>query len=191
MDDQSPDLSAKQSLDLIASMIMEAKGNVQRNNFYFLLWGWVVVSANLGMYALWMIDYKHPYVVWTITIPAWIYTIYRSFRDSRTKYITTHFDHISGWLWVTYGVTILILVAFGYKVNFQLNPLILAVTAVPTLVSGVILKFRPLIWGGIAFWVGAIVCFLVTMKVQPLVGAVTIIFGYLIPGYRLRRMNVE
>ena len=75
MKHESGDLTAKESLDLITAMIHEAKGQVQRNNFFFLLWGWVVVLANLGMYALYQIAYSRPYVVWLITIPAWIFTL--------------------------------------------------------------------------------------------------------------------
>ena len=75
------DLTARESLDLIAAMIRQAKGNVQRNNFYFLLWGWVVVLANLGMYTLQIVKYEHPYVVWVITIPAWTFTLYKISRS--------------------------------------------------------------------------------------------------------------
>ena len=39
------DLTARESLDLIAAMIRQAKGNVQRNNFYFLLRGCVSVET--------------------------------------------------------------------------------------------------------------------------------------------------
>jgi hypothetical protein len=56
----------------------------------------------------------------------------------------------------------------------------------PTLVSGMILKFRPLIFGGIGFWVFGILGFLVSMETQPLIGAAAIICGYLIPAYLLK-----
>ena len=126
------DLTARESLDLIAAMIRQAKGNVQRNNFYFLLWGWVVVLANLGMYTLQIVKYEHPYVVWVITIPAWTFTLYKIFRSKKEQRANTHFDRISAWLWLSYGVTIFALVFFGFKINFQLNPVILIVSAIPT-----------------------------------------------------------
>jgi hypothetical protein len=184
---ENPDLTARESIDLITHMIMEAKGNVQRNNFYFLLWGWVVIIANLGMYSLTLLDYRHPYIAWTITIPAWIYTFFRAFSQRKHKTVHTHFDTISGLLWMSFGITIFILVSFGSKINYQLNPVILAVSAMPTLVSGIILKFKPLIVGGIIFWLGAIANFMTPMESQPLIGAVTIACGYLFPGYMLRR----
>lgn len=74
MEPQPEKLSARESLDIITVMIQEAKGNVQRVNFYFLLWGWVVTIAHLGMYILMQLEYERPYVAWIITIPAWIAT---------------------------------------------------------------------------------------------------------------------
>lgn len=187
----SSELSAKESLDIITSMILEAKGNVQRNNFYFLLWGWIVVIANAGMYLLTKFDYQHPYVVWVITVPAWIFTIIRTMRKEKVATTSTHFDSISGWLWITYGITIFIMVAFGARINYQLNPVILLLSAIPTLVSGIILRFKPLVAGGVAFWIGGIICFLVARETQPLIGAATIACGYLVPGYMLKNTQSE
>ena len=170
---ESENFTARESIDLIAAMIQEAKGNVQRNHFYFLLWGWVVVLANLGMYALTGLDYDRPYAVWLITIPAWIFTLYKVFSSKKAMRTTTHFDRISGWLWMSFGITIFSLVFFGHKIGYQLNP--------------VILNFRPLMLGGTAFWVAGVACFLVPMGIQPLVGAVGVVCGYLIPGYMLKQ----
>lgn len=184
--ESSENLTARQSLDIIAAMIQEAKGNVQRNNFFFLFWGWVVVLANLGMYALTMLDYQHPYGVWIITVPAWIYTLYKIFTTNKKERSISHFDRISARLWISYSITLFLLVFFGFKINFQLNPVILAISAIPTIVSGTVLNFKPLMIGGLAFWVSAVICFLVPMESQPLIGAVAIACGYLIPGYMLR-----
>jgi hypothetical protein len=186
MKTESENLSAQQSLDIITSMIMEAKGNAQRNNLYFLLWGWAIVLANIGMYILSQLQYKHPYAVWLITIPAWILTFVIASRKGKTSRTATHFDRVSAGLWSSFGITIFILIAFGYKMNYQLNPLILTIAAVPTFVSGIILKFKPLMAGGVAFWIFGIIGFIVPMEMQPIVGAVAIICGYLIPGYLLR-----
>lgn len=183
-------LSARESLDIIAAMIAQAKGKVQRNNTFFLLWGWVVVLANLGMFMLRKMEFEYFYAIWLITIPAWMYTLYKVFTSKKTETTTTHFDRISGWVWMSYGITIFIIVFFGYKINFQINPVVLIVSSIPTIVSGVILNFRPLIIGGAIFWVSGIISFLVTMETQPLIGAVGIAGGYLIPGYMLRKKQI-
>lgn len=184
--DTSNEFTASQSLDLISRMIREAQGRVQKNSFYFLLWGWVILLGNAGMFLLTQFNYPHPYLIWVITVPAWILSIARGVRQKRNAQTTTHFDRISSALWISLGVVILTVVAFGYKINFQINPTILLVSAIPTFTSGIILKFRALAIGGVVFWLSAIISFLVPREFQPLVGCAAIACGYLIPGYMLK-----
>ena len=186
MNTENTSFTAQQSLELITRMIDQAKGNVQRNAFYFLFWGWIITLANVGMYVLIKLEYPQPYFIWGITIPAWIYTMVRGFRREKTETAATHLDRVSGWLWFAFGICVFTVVAFGTKLNYQINPLILLITAIPTFVSGIILKFNPFKLGGVCFWVCAIIAFLVPMEMQFLVGAVAIVCGFLIPGYMLR-----
>jgi len=187
MKPESPNLSAEQSLDIITSMIRQAKGNARKNSFYFLLWGWVVALANLGMFTLGQLGYPRPYIVWFITIPAWILSVYRGFRQNREDQIHTHLDSVSIALWGSFALCIFTIIGFGFKINFQINPIILLVSTIPTVASGVILRFKPLIVGGVLFWILGILCFLVPASFQPLVGAVAITTGYIIPGYMLQQ----
>lgn len=186
MKTESENLSAQESLDLITGMIRQAKGNVRQNAFHFLLWGWVVIIANLGMYVLMKTGYSRPYIVWLVTIPAWIISFYVGYRQGRSQRLTTHFDFISAWLWICFGVCIFTLIAFGSKINFQLNPLIIIISAIPTFMSGYIVRFRPLMFGGVALWAFGIAGFLSPHQIQPLVGAAAVFCGYLIPGYLLK-----
>jgi len=186
MKTESENLSPGQSLDIITQMIQQAKGNVKGSSFHFLLWGWVVAFANLGMFSLIQIGYSRPYLVWLIIIPAWIVSMYVGIKLGRAERVVTHFDRITMWMWICFGVTIFTLVFFGSKINWLLNPVILLMTVVPTFVSGVILRFKPLVWGGACIWFFAIVCFLVDIQYQFLVGALAVIVGYLVPGYLLK-----
>lgn len=186
MKPSTENLSAQESLDLITNMIREAKGNIQQNAFHFLLWGWVVVSANLGMYTLAKIGYPRPYIVWLITIPAWIISFYVGYKRGKASRRRTHFDQISMWLWICFGVCIFTLIGFGYKLNHQLNPLIVTISVIPTFTSGLIIRFKPLMLGGAALWIFGIIGFLTPHALQPLVGATGIVCGYLIPGYLLQ-----
>jgi hypothetical protein len=186
MNTESEKLTAEQSLDIITTMIRQAQGNVRKNTFYFLLWGWVVTLAHLGMYVLTKVAYPYPFIVWLITIPAWIITLYKAFKGNRAQVVHSHLDRITGAIWLTFGICIFTLVFFGYKINYQLTPVILLVSAIPTFVSGIILRFTPLMLGGASFLVFGIVSFLLPFELQPLAGAVAIVCGYLLPGYLLK-----
>ena len=184
-------LSPEQSLGIIAGMISQAKGNVRLKSYYFLLWGWVVMLADLGMFILIQLDYRYPFIVWLITIPAWILSAYKGYRQGRVNPSPTHLDRISAWMWSCFGIVVFTLVMFGYKINFQLNPVILLFCAIPTFVSGIIIKFKPLIIGGILFWVFGTICFLIPMPYQFLAAATAIACGYLVPGYILKNKQED
>ncbi len=187
-------LSPQQSLDLISTMIRQAQGNISSASFYFLLWGWVIAFCNLGMYYfLKFTTYPAHYValVWTLAIPAWIVTMIYASKQDKSRVVITHLDKISMWLWIGLGFTILPAWIFGAKTNWMVNAIILMPVGLATFVSGVILKFRPLIFGGITFWIAGILCYLVHPIDQYLVGCFAMIFGYIVPGYLLRNIKSD
>lgn len=179
-------LSAADSLNIITKMIEQAQGNVQKSSFHFLLWGWVIALANLGMYSLIQFDYPHPYIVWLITIPAWIASMVYGFRQGREKKVVTHIDRTIMWLWITFGITTFILIFFGSSIRYNINPVIILISTIPTFATGKLIRFKPLVLGAVSFWFFGIACFLVSVEMQNLVGAGAVIVGYLIPGYLLK-----
>lgn len=180
-------LTAKQSLDIITQMIQQAQGNAQKNSSQFLLWGWTVLLANLGMFALIQLHYPMPYLIWTITIPVCGISIYMGYKERKEQHTSTHLDGIVSWLWSGFGLCVFTVVFFSFKINFQTNPMVLIISTIPTLISGVILRFRPLLVGGFLFWAFGVVGFLTPFEYQNLVGAIAILCGYIIPGYMLKR----
>lgn len=190
MENKNDNLDAQQSLDLITNMIRQTQGNVSDSSFYFLLWGWVITICNFGMYGL-MKFFSPAYaaIVWTLCIPAWIATMIYGNKQDKSRTVTTHLDKISMWLWIGLGIAIIPAWVFGSKINWMVNGVILMQVGLATFVSGIIIRFKPLVFGGITFWIGATLCYLVSPIDQYLVGGITVILGYLVPGYMLRRIN--
>ena len=179
-------MSARESLEIITGMIEQAKGAMKRNSFHYLLWGWVIALANLGAFVLIQMRYPNPYFVWFITIPAFLTSMYYGYTHKKKDGMSTHFNRVTLWLWVSFAITILVFVIFANTIQYNLNPVIITLSAIPTLASGHILKYRPLILGGFCFWIFGVVDFLVSYEWQNLVGAAAVISGYLIPGYILK-----
>jgi len=187
MSTETNEFSPQQSLDLIQSMINQAQGNLLKNNFYFILWGWAILLANLGMYSLYKFsDFPYPYLVWLIAIPAWVITMIYGSRQGKTAGKKTHLDRVNMWMWISYGLGILPFIIFMSDIGYNVNPVVLILTSIPTFLTGVMLRFRPLMMGGASFYVLGIICFMVSPLNQYLVGALAIAVGYLIPGYLLR-----
>lgn len=183
------EISQEESLKIISDMIGQAKSNLAKGgSFYFLMWGFVVAIANLSHYYLAVIvEYSKPYVVWSITIPAVIATIIYSMRRERSAKVHGHLDKIYGQMWMGVFVCIIVTLVFMNKIEMQQNSVILLITGLATFVSGRMLKFTPLVLGGIALWVAAIFAFTLNPMDQSLVAGVAIIIGYIIPGFLLRK----
>jgi hypothetical protein len=186
METENQILSTEQSLDIITRMIRQAHGNVKRNSIHLILWGLVITVANVGMFILMLMEYPRPYLIWLIALPAWMVSVWISYRHGKNATSRSHLDRINAFLWFGYSLIIFTIVVFGFKINYQLNPVILLVSAIPTFVSGTIIKFRPLAMGGILFWILGIVCFMVEGPWQYLIGAIAVTTGYLVPGILLR-----
>lgn len=183
-------LSAQQSLEIITAMIRQAKGNVSSNSFHFLLWGWTLAIANLGVFVL--LRYttvQNATLVFSITIISAVISAVYGARQSRSSTSRTILDAANTWIWVGYGVTCFTIVAFGYKTNWQINPIVITMASAPTFVTGVMLRFRPLMFGGVALWLFGIMLFILPTDLQFLFSAIAIIIGYLVPGYMLKKSN--
>ena len=63
----------------------------------------------------------------------------------------------------------------------------LIVAGFATFMSGILIRFRPLVFGGIVLWVGAALCLAVAVREHSLVEAGAIALGYLVPGYMLNQ----
>jgi hypothetical protein len=188
MEPDKDNLTAQQSLDIITTMISQTKANVSKNSFYFLLWGWTIALANLGVYLSIQLEVlDNPTIIFAITIPAAIVSIIYGMRQGREATASTLLDSINMWLWICFGITCFTLAYFGSRINWQINPIIITCCAGPTFVTGIMLRFRPLIIGGIAFWFFGIVCFLVTSELQFLLASAAVVIGYIVPGHMLRK----
>lgn len=183
------ELTKDESLALITDMIGQAKRNLAKGgSFYFLLWGWVVMLANLGHYLIAKYDwYEAPYAVWLITIPAGIISIVYSAKKEKSALVKSHLDKMYGLVWFGVFIAVVIMLFFMADVNYNVNAIILTFAGLGTFISGCMLRFNPLVLGGIALWIASIVAFSLPPLDQYLVGAIGIFAGYLIPGYLLKR----
>ena len=150
--------------------------------------GWTITFANLGVYFLIRFtDVANPFLMFSITIPSAIIAAIYGAKQSKMAMAPTHLDSIYKWLWIGFGITCIVLVAFGKQTNWQINPIIITMCAMPTFLTGILLRFTPLMVGGVVFWILGIISFLIPGENQFLLAAVAVTLGYLVPGYMLKR----
>lgn len=186
---KTTELSHQESLEIISEMIGRAKQSFAKGgSFYFLLWGLTMATANFGHYVLeTIVEYEMPYIVWLITIPTMLASIIYGIKHSKKKAAVGYFDRIYGQVWMAIGISITVCLVFMYKLDFYHNAVILLMAGIGTYSSGILLRFKPLVIGGLLLFVGGAIAFNVTPADQQLVAGISLVFGYLIPGFLLKR----
>ena len=189
-------LTPEESLQIIQKSISNSRKNMREGSFYYLLWGWALMLASLANYFLinhyvsseqYDVIMLRSLITWGIFVfGAMIIQFVVISRSREKKIVITHLDRYIKIVWISAGLLMGLMVFLSLKVNAYPTPFILGVTAMATSVSGLMVRFRPIIIGGVVFLVAAIVSIFLTGTQQLLVFAVAMVLGYLIPGYILR-----
>lgn len=184
------EMTEQDGLKIIREMIATSKGNLKENSFFYLLWGWLVLVASLTHYFLLQIEYEHPYIPWPVLMTAGgVISLIQGVRIGKRSNVITLIDKAMIYLWWGFLILMFIILAMSaiQKMNWATTyPLIIALYGLGTFVSGGMLKFKPLIIGGIACWVISIVALFVAAENVLLLTALSVVISYLIPGYMLK-----
>jgi hypothetical protein len=182
-----------ESLMLIESMINRAKDKFAEDGSIYLLWGWTVFVCSLSQFIL-LHFYKSPYhyAVWMASWVVFIYQFIYVRKKNKEKKVRTYTSHILGYVWLTFVIVILLLAFVIPQLTTgeyysHINPIILALYGMPIFLSGIILRFKPLIIGGIGCWILSIITtFITNYDYQFLMIPVSMLIAWIIPGYLLR-----
>ena len=186
---QEKTMNPNESLQLIQEMIANSRKRYQKNNFYYLMWGWLLLISGITEYILHQtFEYEQSWIVWPIQgIVGGIISFIYGAKASQKAQTTTALDRIFTGLWVSFIVCLILMIVFTVTVHKTTpTPHVLLLTGLPTIVSGIALKFKPLIIGGILFWVFGVVSFVIPFEYSSIVFSVAILTGYIIPGYLLK-----
>ncbi len=189
-------LTPEESLQIIRKSIYHSRQNLREGSFYYLLWGWALVLASLANYFLisHYIRISQYESILPISLLAWgifvagamIIQFVVIARSNRGERVITHLDRYIKIIWIAAGILMALMVFLSLKVDSYPTPFILGVTAMATAVSGLMVRFRPLLLGSLIFLAAAIVAIYLRGTDQLLVFAGAMVVGYLIPGYILR-----
>ena len=189
---QQEKFSPEQSLQLIQSMISKTKQNMSDNSIYFLVWGWLTFFASTGQFILkHLLNYEKHYLVWMVVIIGIIFSIYQGRKEEKNSRVKTYVDESMGHLWLGLAISFFVLAMILTKLGWGTAafPFFIMLYGLGTFVSGSIIRFRPLIIGGIIAWALAIGSTFVSYDYQMLFGAAAILISYIIPAYMLRSRN--
>ncbi|WP_295121788.1 hypothetical protein [uncultured Chitinophaga sp.] len=182
--------SYEDSLKVITQMIEQAKDRVLSDGFDYMLWGAFVCCAALAQYFLINAGVGYHWLGWTILMPLGaIITFFRNYACRKRREVKLAVMDIYLSVLMAFLVSLCIIIfsfsALGYKYGLGV---ILVLYGLWIFISGRIFKFTPFVLGAVVNWVGSILVFnFLDYHNTLLTVAAGAIFGYLIPGYLLRR----
>lgn len=188
-------LTPEESLDLIHRHISNFKMNYKDNAKIFLLWGWLLTIASFSNFIILKILHsKEAYELMGLySIGNWVVfgligflILFFMDRNIKNKKVYGFLDSYIKKLWTVTAVSFFIGTLICIKLGISPPPIMLLIAGIATTTSGLLIKFRPLVIGGMAFFIFSIATTFVSNEYIALIVGVAIICGYLIPGYFLK-----
>jgi len=198
-------MTEQESLALITAMINKAKETRHDTGLAAIMWGTVIAVCSLVRLSELQFNYRLPFDIYYLTFLAVVPQVYFSVKEGKERKVKTYGEDFFDYLWIGFGICIFLMIfitstmfsdlnpaaaayressgnSFAFRLNEYVSALFLLLYGLPTFVSGISMKFKPMLWGGIFCWVACLVTLYTPGKIDLLLVAVSAIFAWLIPG---------
>lgn len=204
------EMNEQESLRIITQMINKAKNSFHDTGIGPMLWGSVIAFCSLVTWATIHYEFTLPFDIWLLTLVAIIPQIVITAREKKMRRAKNYDDSAIDYIWLAFGISIFLLIhinsnfinklvvvyqeyehAVGKWPSFGLSSysssLMLLLYGLPTVITGAIMKFRPMLWGGIAGWICCVISVYTPMQTDMLLTAFAAAVMWLVPGLILWR----
>ena len=199
-------LTPEESFDIINKAISNFKINYRENARVFLLWGWILTFASISNFVILKIlsnweanslkagnwELKGLFILgnWVVFCLIGFIILYFMVRKmKKEKRVFSHLDKFIDYLWWVAAASFVFATIISFRMKIEPPMLMLLIAGIATTTTGLVIKFRPLIIGGMSFFVFSIAATFVTNEYLALLVGAALICGYLIPGYFLRSVK--
>jgi len=190
MQKNNDELSGFDSFKIIESMITSARNQMTENGHLYLLWGWVIFICSIGQFLMQHVFHTQKFwMIWLLTWPTVIYQFIFIAKKVKKIRVKNYTDDILKYIWLVFIVCMIISAVIISKISDKpeiANMLILMLYGMPTFLSGIVLKFKPLVIGGTCCWLLSLVSIFVLPQYHMLLIAAAVIAAWIIPGYMLK-----
>lgn len=187
-------LTPEESLLLITRIMEETKLRFKENGHIIILWGTLMFIVFVSQYILVLLGwYKLFDIAWTcILFPlGGIYTFIYGWKKHKKNNVPRTFigSIIETIAWVV-GINVLILgFLFHNKLGEALAPVFLILWALFFILTGISIKFKPILIGGILLNLMGFAAFYINGQYHGLILATGGVIGMIIPGILLNKAN--
>ena len=186
-------LSEKESLELITQTIKNTQsGIVKEAGMPFLVYGYSTVAFAL---CIW-------YFITTTNNPNWMFlwfllpifgtAITRVYNKRKTSKVKIYTDRIIKYVWLVFGSTVILISCASFVFSIpSILFLIMLLIGMETTLTGLIIRFKPVIFSGITGIALSFLCTAIHGTDQLLLFAIIFVVIMIIPGHILNNQHKE
>ncbi|MDX1936079.1 MAG: hypothetical protein SFU21_03140 [Flavihumibacter sp.] len=206
--------SERESLALITEMIGKAKDSYHDTGIAAIMWGSVIAFCSLIKVSELHFNYKLPFDIFLLTFVAVIPQILLSYKERKKQTVRTYNQVALDYTWTAFGIAVFLMVFVTNAVFAKLGSfneayvsstgkqdffrfseftaaLFLIIYGIPTFITGAVMKFKPMLLGGIVCWAASLVSLFTPVKIDLLLTALSAGVAWLIPGIILFKKHLQ
>lgn len=197
-------MTAAQSLLVVQEMIEVSRHKFRKDGILFIVWGWIMftnhfflnflsraIDTNLQLMSI----VRALRII--LPLAGILFSVYYIVQNR--KKVQTFIGISLRYVWVSlfFCMVLVNLIQFNvlHSINFELqHPIFMALISFATIVTGGILRYKLIFWGGIAFGILAYIASNYELHVQLLIESIAWVIAFVIPGHILyagRKKNIN
>lgn len=193
MKNESVDFTEQDSLETMSQMLEKVKDDYYKNGSVLILWGITIAICGLVQAAHYFWKINIGFNIYWLVAPAALIQFWIEKNEKEKQKVMTHQEYSIKIIWLLYFASIMGLVMYygiaprgGYPTQSPLS-LQLLLFFMPTLFTGIIARFKPLIIGGIICFILYLISLFTNNAIDALFVACAAIVNWLLPGLILRK----
>ena len=182
--------STEQQIEIINSVIKSTKENLKPLSVNFIFWGFLIIAMSLFNYAFPSLFQSAQYsklLFWTVVLLiGMILTVYYNINIRKKTGYETYLSRVIKIIWGVFNLSWIYIIALSFTLkSFHPVPPILFLLSIIIIITGLIIKFKPITIGGVFLTI-----FTFYLNFNPginllLVNIVGVFLGLLVPGLSL------
>ena len=188
-------LNEKESLELISKMIQNSQQKIkQGNGLTFLIFGYTTLAISLLVYYFLKTTQNNWYNLVWLGIPVIGFILLYFFKKDKPKYAKTYIDRVVNNVWTVIGSAVFLVSFTAGFVRIPVLPILILLLGIATAITGLVIKFRPVVIGGVLGIISFVLPFVMFGYEQVLIYGICVFVMMVIPGhilnYKGRKANV-
>ncbi|MEI7676869.1 MAG: hypothetical protein WCJ03_08825 [Bacteroidales bacterium] len=185
-------LNEKESLELISKMIQNSQQKMKAGNgLTFLIFGYTTLLISVIVYYLLKTTHNDWYNLIWLGIPIVGFPLLYFFKQAKPKYSKTYIDRVVGNVWLVTGFALFFVSFTAGFVRIPVLAILILLLGIATTITGMIIRFKPVIIGGILGMISFILPFVLFGYEQVLIYGICVFIMMVIPGHILNYKGLK